>query len=781
MSGRSLRRLSAAVAAAGVIAVMAAPYWNLERYRRQIQAGLERELHRRVTAGKVRLELLGGPGVSLSDVIIEDDPRAGREPFAYVTSLEARIALRSLWSGKLEFASLRLVEPSVNLVKPAVGSWNFVDLVSRPPGIPAAESGRLPAIFVRNARINFKFGDTKSVLYLANADVDLEPPSGSRGTWEVRFSGEPARADRPAQGLGRIAGRGRLDPGGQVELDVTVERTYLEEISTLLAGRDLGLRGQVTSRARLQGPASSLRISGEAQLRDFRRWDLSPPLGSDWRLNYAGTADLPGQRVQLEAAPGAGMPLKVRWEATRYLSDPDWSMEVALEAMAADAFLDLLRVLGVPVPADLRPGGAVSGVVRYAPQHGWQGALEARGLVADLGPGIRLRCALAPVTIEAERVRLGPWKIETPGEGTLSLEGTWSRQTPEFTMTVKGERVPAAIGGTPLWPGLTGIPPLGACRRGFWTGALRLVQAEGQPGRWTGRIELHEAEMPVPDLASPLEIQQAEIRLAADETRMSVARGAVAGIAFEAGYATRAGGARPANLELRLDRLDLAELERLLAPALDRRQGVLARALRWRRAPAPGWLLRRRMEGRFETASLELGGWKLASNVKGRLSWDGLKAALRDLHARAGEGELRGRVEIDMRRATPAYSITIAGGPLEGGGGRWWIEGWLETGGVGEELAARLHAGGVVVGRAIPIAPGEQLELLAARVALRPQRRGPRLSVEALEAVQRDAVYRGEARTEPDGRLVAELAGEHRQIRLEGTLWPLKLARAPSP
>lgn len=776
-----MRCLLAAAAVAGLLAVVAAPYWSLEHYRRRIQAGLERELHRRVTAGKLRFQLLGGPGLSLSDVIIEDDPRAGREPFAYVTSLEARIALRSLWSGRLEFASLRLVEPSVNLVKPPTGSWNFVDIVSRPPGLVTADGGRLPAISVRRARINFKFGETKSVFYLANADVDLEPGADGQRAWEVRFSGEPARADRPAHGLGRIAGRGRLHPAGRLELDVTVERTYLEELSALLAGRDLGLRGQVTSRARLQGPVSALRITGEAQLRDFRRWDLLPPLGGDWRLNYSGTADLPGQRVELEAAPAAVAPLKLRWEAARYLSDPDWRIEVALEAMPTDALFELLRVLGVSAPDGLRLAGEVSGSVSYAPARGWHGALAARNLVVHLPAGMQLHCPLAPVAIETHRVRLGPWRIETPDEGRLNFEASWSGEAPELALTLKGQRVPGAVGGATFWPGLAPVPVLADCRRGTWTGELRYVESARQPGRWTGRIELRNAEMPVPGLAFPVVIERAELRLAPHETRIAGLRGEAAGIAFEADYAAPEGGVRPAQLGLRLERLDPAELERLLAPVLDRRRGVLARALGRQRAPAPAWLLARRLNCAFEVASLEWGASRLAAGVKGELSWEGAKATVRQLRAGAEEADFRGRAEIDLRGATPAYTITLAAGPLEAGGGRWWLEGWLETEGLGEELAANLRAGGVVLGRGVPIGADEQLERIAARFTLRHLRKTPRLNIEALEAVQRDAIFRGEARTDRDGRVVAELAGEHRQIRLEGTLWPLKLVRAAAP
>jgi len=54
----------------------------------------------------------------------------------------------------------------------------------------------LPALYVRSGRINFKFGDTKSVFYVTDTDLDVSPPSALSGQWRVRFSGQPARTDR---------------------------------------------------------------------------------------------------------------------------------------------------------------------------------------------------------------------------------------------------------------------------------------------------------------------------------------------------------------------------------------------------------------------------------------------------------------------------------------------------------------------------------------------------------------------------------------------------------
>ena len=47
-------------------------------------------------SGPVHFNLFTGPGFTVDDVTIHEDPRAGIEPFAYVGTLEARVQLLSL-------------------------------------------------------------------------------------------------------------------------------------------------------------------------------------------------------------------------------------------------------------------------------------------------------------------------------------------------------------------------------------------------------------------------------------------------------------------------------------------------------------------------------------------------------------------------------------------------------------------------------------------------------------------------------------------------------------
>lgn len=776
LAGRSLRRAALVVLASGLAIGLGAPYWNLDRYRRQIQATLERELHRKVEVGKARLQLIRGPGFSLSDVIIYDHPRVGREPLAYVTELQARVAVASLWAGRLRFASLRLVEPSLNLVKPANGRWNFEEILERAFATGVGERPPLPHIQVRGGRINFKFGDTKAVFYLANADVDIAPPASREGSWELRFSGEPARTDRPAHGLGQIAARARLHPGMRAEAVLEVERGYLEELSALLAGRDLGLRGRLSARARLSGPLEALEITGSAQLRDFRRWDLLPPAGGDWNLSYRGWLNLPAQRLSLEAQPEATSAVKFHWRLYDYLAQPRWGLLVNFEALPVNQLVQALRVIGISFPEAMRVEGLASGGVGFSSTAALEASFVVRDAIIHVPGWPTLRCARAPVTVQGGKVQLGPWKLEWRERGTGTFEAIHKLAEPGMSAKLSASAAPIPAPGTSLLPSSSPVPVLAACRGGAWEGALRYAQAEGD-GRWNGQIELRDTELDVSGVASPVRIARARLRLENGSTVLEISRATLGRLALEGSYSAKA-GAEPASIRLHFPELDLAELERLLAPTLDRRRGLLGWAWRLRRGVVPAWLAQRRLEGTFEIAKLRLQDQVLGGPAEGSFKWQGERVQLGPLRVRSGEAVFRGRIQVDLRRATPAYRATGVLASCPWLGGLWSVEGSLETAGLGSDLLENLRAQIAFLGRSVRLEPDQEFESIAGRLAFDFARRGPRLKLAELEAAQGGRFLRGECRPLPGGRWLVELSGPAGHLRWLATLWPPKLEDA---
>src|SRR2546426_6998989 len=94
---------------------------SAERYRRRLEAGLERALKRPVTFGAVAFHLLPRPGFSIANAMVREDPAFGSEPFARVERIDCELRWRSLWRSRIDFARLYLDRPTFNVVRNARG------------------------------------------------------------------------------------------------------------------------------------------------------------------------------------------------------------------------------------------------------------------------------------------------------------------------------------------------------------------------------------------------------------------------------------------------------------------------------------------------------------------------------------------------------------------------------------------------------------------------------------------------------------------------------------
>ena len=272
----TLLKLAGAALALLLAVGIVAPYLGADRYGERLRGSLERALGRRVEfLGPVRFSLFKGPGFSVENVVIHEDPSIGIEPIAYMDRMDVTPGFWSLLGGQFVIASIRLEGASINLAKsgPASewGRWNFASLVN-PSVLRAA-----PAIHValRDSRINFKFGDVKSVFYLTETDLDISPPGSPGSGWRVSGSAKLARTDRSAQGLGSFTVKGRWYVAPErVDLDVELDRTGLGEITALMRGQTGSVHGTISARVHLGGPIDNIGILGRLQHR--RRAPLGP-------------------------------------------------------------------------------------------------------------------------------------------------------------------------------------------------------------------------------------------------------------------------------------------------------------------------------------------------------------------------------------------------------------------------------------------------------------------------------------------------------------------------
>lgn len=318
---------------------IAAPFIKGDRYREQIQQALERGLKRKVDIGKVTFNLFTGPGFTVSDVVIYDDPTFGLEPLAHMLALDARVSLMSLFTGQLEFGAIRFVSPSVNLVKQESGTWNLVRLMQD----AKTSTGAVPQVQVSDGRIFLKTGLTKSAFYIAEADVTISPRRDGLG---IRFSGEPARTDRSSRSVGLITARGALTDGN-LDLELELEKSPVDELGGLLRGRRLEYHGSLSSRAKITGPLSKLAVNGSLNLSDVHRWDMMTDHNQSWTVNYKGAVDLDRARVDLATVNN---PNQLRLMLTDVMTRPQWALDVTVKELPASTLVTVARDLGAPMP-----------------------------------------------------------------------------------------------------------------------------------------------------------------------------------------------------------------------------------------------------------------------------------------------------------------------------------------------------------------------------------------------------------------------------------------------
>src|SRR2546428_4009043 len=118
---RYTRKAFVALALAALSAWLLPSFVSAERYRRRLEAGLERALKRPVTFGTVAFHLLPRPGFSIANALVREDPAFGSEPFARVERIDCELRWRSLWRSRIDFARLYLDRPTFNVVRNAGG------------------------------------------------------------------------------------------------------------------------------------------------------------------------------------------------------------------------------------------------------------------------------------------------------------------------------------------------------------------------------------------------------------------------------------------------------------------------------------------------------------------------------------------------------------------------------------------------------------------------------------------------------------------------------------
>ncbi|HTR39854.1 MAG TPA: AsmA family protein [Bryobacteraceae bacterium] len=768
------------VLAIGVIA----PFLRADSFRPRIEAALEKALNRPVHIGAVHLDLFRGPGFSVDDVLIDDEPLAGIEPFAHVEHMQLRIGLWSLFAGKLGFSSIRLDTPSVNVVKTTAGSWNIQPLLDRRPS-PGSARPAVPDIQIRTGRLNFKFGDTKSVFYIDNADVDIYP--NESGDVVVRFTGSPARTDRGSQAFGEISARGLLHPvpgaESQLSMGLHLDRTAVSELVRLFNARDLGVHGYVLANAKLAGPISHIDVSGDLNISDVHRWDLMPSPDQGWTLNYRGYLNLNAHELQLEtvAASAPAPPVAIRFRLADYLTAPKWAAGFTFHDLPAASLVETARHLGASLPADVMVDGKVQGGIGYSNQNGLEGRLTLENASMKLPRGGSAELDSAQVLVSAGKIALAPANITMKNGQSVEVQGEYTTgnsdavfqlSTRQLTITETESEAGRLFEAAP-------IPLLPTLRQGSWKGRMEFEKSGDKPGVWSGTYDLQNAVVEIPGLAAPVHLASASVQMDGDAIQITRMRGHAGDVKFQGDYKYDAAGLRPERVHLSIPELQLAAIERLLLPTLRRNEGFLARTFRLRKEALPQWLQERKADVTIQVASLLSGDVPLGQ-LRAHAVWDGPAITVSNLDCQLNEMHATGTLSVDLSKGLPAYQLSGTVENLDYHSGQLDIDGELATSGLGADLLINLRSSGTFEGRDIVLAPDTEMRQISGSYGVMASSGLPRLLLTGVQVSQGADTLSGQGSSQPDGRIVLELASGRKQVRLTGMLLPANPDPAPA-
>ncbi len=770
-----------------LLAGLAAPWIDAERFSGSIKAALESSLGRKVEFEKAYFTVFYGPGFSLQNVTISEDPRYGLEPFAYVPDLEARLRLDKLLFGQVRFSSLRLVDPSLNLVKLADGTWNVVALLQKLSAPRRTPLNFFPSFEVSNGRVNFKLGTRKTTLYISESELSIYPERS--GKVYFRFSGSPARTDRAGMGFGHFRGdvnwflnASRIQPN-QLEADVYLDPSNLSELTTLVQGHDVGVHGTLSSQLHIRGPLNALQVLGDLRLDDVHRWDLLPARGEDWTVRYVGNLDLLMQRLNLKTVSsqkGQVAPVTLQIRVNDFLTHASSSVLAELNAAPVHNLLPLAIRMGLSLPNDADLHGSLNGAIGYTSGTGWGGGFLITNAQAILPGAPVMRAAAANVTISGDHAHFDPAIIEAGGGGTLRLGGDYFFVQPRAEATLTAVDVPIKELKSFVSSWFGGPEALSALRGGDITGRFSYshspsdLDVSGNPAHaaWSGQFELDDATLAVPGVGVALEHARAKASFDASSFELNHLTAILGSRAVHAAYRYNLLARHPEHLRVEFPTADLSELQALFAPnkqnaGLWTRLGFLRRSLGIN--PLPTWLTARNLEGDLVVDGLLAGGQPLGG-LSTHFLWQGANLQLTSLALKLAQGRISAQGAVDLSPYLPQWNFEAKAFDYPWGGGSLSAEGKFSSAGAGKDLLRNLAAQGSFTGQDLALSANDNFEDVSGLFRFSFADGWPDLRLSGILAVENGDRWRGDGSTQSDGKLLVDLVHEGRQVHFVSSL-----------
>jgi len=568
-----------------------------ERFRPLLETQLAAALGRSVSIGSCSLRVIP-PSLKAENLRVAEDPEFGKEPFAAAREFTVNVRLLPLLRGQVEVASIRLIEPSISLIRNRKGVYNTASI----RGQGTAPGGGGPAIgrvTIERGRLVVRTPEGPPAEY-SNLNVTADGP-------DVSIESEIAPNPRTKA---TVRGKARIVSGGDImNLDGSLEASGL-----VLSGKPW----PHPLRAEFTGTSS----------KGVLTWKKLQISAGKLNASAAGTIDINGE-------------------------EPAVDLRADLPKAAITELAEMAAGLGVAFAPGYEIGGTVAARIQARGRMS-SPSLQGAATIEDLivrGGGIkdpvrvpRLALAFTPETIRSE-----PFTVQTAGtrlNGHFSLSQYSTAPRLEAAVFTEKSNLADLIRiaqayGVAAAEGATGSGQLDLALRIH--GSIR----KGAALQYTGKGRLEGASITLRALAKPIENLSATAHFTADSVAVEQAR-------FKLGGTNWSGSLRAADFaspriefDLEADRLSLLELRGLTQPGGGGEQGP---------APAGGGAARLRAAGTLKAGTLLLEPLTLSA-VRATCTFENGVLRLDPVTAGSYGGTVAGGITADLRTATPAYTV----------------------------------------------------------------------------------------------------------------------------
>jgi AsmA family/AsmA-like C-terminal region len=690
MSPRKRRYLKNTVFTLVLLAALAwvVPFFlNAGRYRPLLKAAIERSLHRKVTLGHIDLHFFPHLGFTVDNVVVDEDPAFGLEPFIRVNSIDCNLLWRSLWHSHLYFGTLRLKNPSINIVRNSAGNWNIENLLLQ-SGVTQTSPGRASSVppptnlsvEIRDARLNFKVGENKKPFAIVGTNAHLDFDYGSDRV-SFRIAGDPVRTDLEFPTPGLVALDGAWSPavtrGGALNATLRMQGALLYDWIPLLTGKNPEVYGVMNSTIHMSGTLRKIDFSGNSRLSQLHRWEQLPssndmPCG----VRFRGQFDRDKMSLLINGMDldFANSQVHLEGSITRVASRPDFDLVVAFERSQVQDLMRLdARVFGNQLGWGLK--GRVNGMIAIRGPWGGQhygGFLNAHEVLLETSSGtfpvssLAIRIARSGARLAPARVRLAPG-VEVVAEGTLQhiSPGQKRRRSsahPTYELTLYSHAV--NLGslvhfGRAL--GFLGDNHLEAEGIGSFT-----LHLAGRAWPWgrpsvTAQASVRSARLVIPGLREPLNIPRARIQVYGKQIIVNPVLAVMGTSVFSGWVMHQSGSQAPWDFSLQADKVSIEQVSQWFNGIGDQHSGSFFDKLSGIgsliNGPPPSFHLAGRLNARGHFATPLLSYRALAlHDFQANVQIHDRKIRLAKVGFEAGGGRGEGNAVVDLTGAAAQIS-----------------------------------------------------------------------------------------------------------------------------